>query len=194
MQIIRSASTRRMPWKNGAGETTEIAVSPPGADFATMDWRLSMATVATDGPFSSFPGIDRTLSVLAGTLGLEIGGARIDLMEMSPPHSFPGEAAVHGVVVRGPVTDLNVMTRRAAFRHDVRRIAVVGEKSVIVAPGTLLLFCQTGAVTLSDGETLQALDTAIGATPGGAILLRSTAPSTLYVIVVARRDISSNMR
>ncbi len=187
MQIIRSASYKRMPWKNGGGETTEIAVSPPGADFAAMGWRLSMATVAADGPFSSFPGIDRTLSVLSGTLGLDIGGARVDLMEMSPPHSFPGEAAVHGVVVRGPVTDLNVMTRREALRHDVRRIAVAGEKSVIVEPRTLVLFCQTGAVSLPTGETLQAFDTAIGETSGGAIVLKSAAPSTLYVITITPR-------
>lgn len=91
MEIIRSASYKRMPWKNGGGETIEIAVFPPAADFAAMDWRLSMATVAADGPFSSFPGLDRTLSVLAGTLGLEIDGVRVDLMEMSPPHSFRGE-------------------------------------------------------------------------------------------------------
>ena len=50
-----------MPWKNGGGETAEIAVSPPGAALDDFDWRLSMARVETDGPFSAFPGIDRTL-------------------------------------------------------------------------------------------------------------------------------------
>jgi environmental stress-induced protein Ves len=108
-------------------------------------------------------------------------------MEMSPPHSFPGDAAVHGVVVRGPVTDLNVMTRRETLRHDVRRIAVAGEKSVIVEPRTLVLFCQTGAVSLPTGETLQAFDTAVGETSGGAIVLKSAAPSTLYVITITPR-------
>ena len=187
MQVIRSASYKRMPWRNGGGETIEIAVFPPAADFAAMDWRLSMATVAADGPFSSFPGIDRTLSVLAGTLGLEIDGVRVDLMEMSPPHSFRGEAAVNGLVVRGPVTDLNVMTRRGALTHDVRRVSVAGEKTVTTSAGTLLLFCHTGAVTLPSGETLQALDSAMGQTDGGTIGFRSTVLSTLYVIGIAPR-------
>lgn len=187
MQVIRSASYKRMPWKNGGGETIEITVSPPAADFATMDWRLSMATVAADGPFSSFPGIDRTLSVLAGTLGLEIDGVRVDLMEMSPPHSFRGEAAVNGIVVRGPVTDLNVMTRREALTHDVRRISVAGEKTVTTTAGTLLLFCHKGAVTLPGGEVLQALDTAVGVSAAGTLSFRSDVLSTLYVIGIAPR-------
>lgn len=187
MQIIRSTSYTRMPWKNGGGETAEIAVSPAGADFAAMDWRLSMATVASDGPFSSFPGIDRTLSVLAGALRLEIDGAPVDLMEMSPPHTFPGDAAVTGFVLRGPVTDLNVMTRRARLRHAVRRIAVAGEKTVTVAAGTLLLFCHTGAVVLPAGETLQTWDTAVGETSGGPFHVTARAPATLYVIEVTAR-------
>ena len=187
MRIIRSTDYQRMPWKNGGGETTEIAVSPAGADFAAMDWRLSMATVAADGPFSAFPGIDRTLSVLSGALRLEIGGAKVDLMEMSPPYAFPGEAGVHGVVLRGPVTDLNVMTRREAWTHDVRRVSVSGEKTVATAAGTLLLFCHGGAVTLPDGATLHACDTAVTESAGGAMAFRAETLSTLYVIGVTRR-------
>jgi len=61
MKILRSADHKRMPWKNGGGETVEIAISPQGAGLADFDWRVSMATVASDGPFSVFPGIDRTL-------------------------------------------------------------------------------------------------------------------------------------
>ncbi|MGE4064181.1 MAG: HutD family protein [Rhodospirillaceae bacterium] len=185
MQIVRASSYKRMPWKNGGGETTEILVSPAGADFAAMDWRLSMATVAADGPFSSFPGIDRTLSVLSGTLRLEIAGASVDLMEMSPPYTFAGEAAVNGVVLRGPVTDLNVMTRRDKLKHEVRRIAVTGEKSVPVAAGVVLLFCHTGTVTLPDTQTLGPTDAAVAETTGGAISLRSAAPTTVYVITIS---------
>ncbi|WP_431460998.1 HutD family protein, partial [Klebsiella pneumoniae] len=31
MRILRAADYRSMPWKNGGGVTTEIAVSPAGA-------------------------------------------------------------------------------------------------------------------------------------------------------------------
>ena len=64
-----------MRWKNGGGETAEIAVSPPGAALDAFDWRLSMAKVETDGPFSAFPGIDRTLAILEGEgIRLSVGG------------------------------------------------------------------------------------------------------------------------
>jgi len=62
MRIIRAADCLVMPWKNGGGTTTEIAVAPEGASLNDFDWRISMAHVGADGPFSSFPGIDRTLS------------------------------------------------------------------------------------------------------------------------------------
>jgi hypothetical protein len=60
--LLRAADHRTMPWKNGGGETTEIAVSPPHAGLADFDWRISMAKVASDGSFSIFPEIDRTFS------------------------------------------------------------------------------------------------------------------------------------
>src|SRR5580704_9253002 len=75
MRLLPAGQHRRMPWKNGGGETTEIAVAPEGAGLDALDWRVSMARVATDGPFSAFPSIDRTLSVLAGVgIALAIAG------------------------------------------------------------------------------------------------------------------------
>jgi uncharacterized protein len=66
MQFIRANSLQSSRWKNGGGKTTEIAVWPPGASLDAFDWRISMATVEQDGPFSEFPGIDRTLALLKG--------------------------------------------------------------------------------------------------------------------------------
>ena len=75
MRILRASTYRRMPWKNGGGETTEIAVSPEGAGLDDFAWRISMARVDGDGPFSAFAGVDRTLSILEGEgLRLEIAG------------------------------------------------------------------------------------------------------------------------
>src|SRR5690348_16103916 len=73
MRIIRSSDYRRMPWKNGGGETVEVTIAPEGASLDAFDWRVSMARVASSGPFSRFPGVDRTLAVLAG------GGMRLDV-------------------------------------------------------------------------------------------------------------------
>ncbi len=51
MQILRASDHRVMPWKNGGGSTTEIAVFPIDSGLDAFDWRVSMATVAADGPF-----------------------------------------------------------------------------------------------------------------------------------------------
>jgi environmental stress-induced protein Ves len=58
MRILRAENYRRMQWKNGGGETAEIAVSPDSAGLDDFDWRISMATgQASGGPFSMpFPG------------------------------------------------------------------------------------------------------------------------------------------
>lgn len=188
MQIIRATSYQRMPWKNGGGETAEIAVSPAGADMTQMDWRLSMATVASDGPFSSFPGIDRTLSVLDGTLTLDVEGAAVALSEDSGPFAFAGEVKVSGIVDQGPVTDLNVMTRRDRFTHDVQRIVLTGPKTLNAATGLLAVFCSRGTVTVPTAHgpmTLGARDTAL--CTQGTIQCVSQAPATLYVIAIRPR-------
>ncbi|MEJ1966813.1 MAG: HutD family protein [Gammaproteobacteria bacterium] len=85
--IVRSADYRRMPWKNGGGETREIAVSPAGAALDALDWRVSLATVASDGPFSVFSGVTRTLSVIRGAgINLQVGDAPPRaLMQSSEP-------------------------------------------------------------------------------------------------------------
>src|SRR3954470_15521560 len=90
MRILRAADHKVMPWKNGLGATTEIAISPERDGLGDFAWRVSMAQVANDGPFSSFPGIDRTLLVLAGCgMMLDVDGRpTVTLTRDSPPHAF----------------------------------------------------------------------------------------------------------
>ncbi len=71
VRLLTPADFHPMPWKNGAGRTTEIAVYPPGASLDAFLWRVSIADVERDGPFSRFPGIDRTIVLLEG------GGMRL---------------------------------------------------------------------------------------------------------------------
>ena len=54
--VVRAAGQRRMRWKNGAGWTSEILRAP---DVDDWDWRLSIAEIEADAPFSAFPGVDR---------------------------------------------------------------------------------------------------------------------------------------
>jgi environmental stress-induced protein Ves len=155
-RVLKASSYRRMPWKNGGGETVEIAVSPPEAALSDFDWRVSMATVATDGPFSIFAGIDRTLSILEGDgMALAIDGAEPQVLTTaSEPLPFPADVAVSATLPGGPITDLNVMTRRARLRHRVERTKVDGRLSVETA-GTWLVLCQQGTLSLQwAGESI----------------------------------------
>ncbi|RWR04442.1 HutD family protein [Sinirhodobacter populi] len=117
MRILPAAGYRAMPWKNGGGVTREILALPTPGDW---DIRLSMATVATDGPFSVFPGIDRTLTVLAGDpMELTVAGAPAVRLAPGQPFAFPGDAETGSRLTGGTVTDFNVMTRRGRIRHSV---------------------------------------------------------------------------
>ena len=99
-----------MPWKNGGGVTTEIFASPPSGDF---DWRVSIATVNADGPFSTFDGYERHIMTLSGEgMTLDIEGRGKFTLEPFRPFSFSGDAQVHGSLLRGTVLDFNLMVRR----------------------------------------------------------------------------------
>jgi environmental stress-induced protein Ves len=104
-----------MPWKNGGGSTRELACWPPGAGMSDFDWRISVATIAAPGPFSAFPGIDRTIMLLDGS-GVRLRSRdgdidhRLDTALM--PFKFSGDAQLDCELLGATSTDFNVMVRR----------------------------------------------------------------------------------
>lgn len=116
MQLVRAHEATAVPWKNGKGVTTELAVWPPGSGFDRDDfrWRLSAARVDTDGPFSRFDGCDRVLVVTTGAgLVLDHGGAApAASIGRLQPHAFAGEWRTTAKLVDGPVVDFNLIRRR----------------------------------------------------------------------------------
>ena len=154
MRLIALADCRTMPWKNGGGSTTAIAVHPQGASLDDFDWRISTAHVGTDGPFSTFPDIDRTLAVLTGEgIALAFGdGETVRLDPDSPPCAFAGDRIVEGRLVGGPIDDLNVMTRRGRWRHSVRRLAGSGPISVAPAGDLMVLVARSAGWTIASGD------------------------------------------
>ncbi len=120
-RVIRENDLIRVPWKNGGGTTAEVAVFPEGSGFETFGWRVSMADVASDGPFSVFPEIDRTLILVEGDgIDLDVEGVAYRLDRTSPKLSFSGDDRTTSRLPSGPIRDLNVMTRRGRFRHRTR--------------------------------------------------------------------------
>jgi uncharacterized protein len=110
MRVIRPSEYRAMPWKNGGGATTEIYANPPSGAF---DWRVSIATVNADGPFSTFPGYERYIMTLSGEgMTLDIEGRGKFNLEPLLPFSFSGDAQVQGSLLQGAVLDFNLMVRR----------------------------------------------------------------------------------
>lgn len=108
-----------MPWKNSRGATTEIIASPPG--MQTFDWRVSIATVNEDGPFSQFSGYDRNIMVLSGNgMSLEINGDRQVDLPTSQPFAFSGDATTTARLIDGPVIDFNLMVRRGYGAGSLR--------------------------------------------------------------------------
>jgi environmental stress-induced protein Ves len=117
VRIIGKESYRTVPWKNGGGVTAEIAASSPVDPL----WRLSIATIERDGPFSDFSGYDRTIVPISGN-GVELtfdGDERVILDKPFQPYAFRGERRVSGRLIDGAVRDFNVMTRRDAYCHTV---------------------------------------------------------------------------
>ena len=184
MRIIRSIDCRTMPWKNGGGDTTEIAAAPEGASLDAFDWRVSMARVASDGPFSVFPNIDRSLTVLEGAgIVLEPQGCpTTTLTPQSPPHTFPGDIPLNAQLVAGPIVDLNVMTRRGRARCVVSKTATAAAADYAASGDVLLLFVRgAGAkiggtvpfLRLDDGDCgmLAKADGAISLVPEAALTL-----------------------
>ena len=63
-----------MAWKNGRGSTDEICLLPPGASRDGFDLRISRASIPEPGPFTAFPGVQRTITVIEGSgLKLDFG-------------------------------------------------------------------------------------------------------------------------
>jgi environmental stress-induced protein Ves len=153
-QLIQYANLRSAPWKNGGGSTTEIAVSPAGATLEDFEWRVSLATISQDGPFSSFPGIDRSLALVKGDgVLLDFGDERFVLSPSEPLIEFAGEDAVHATVTGPHTTDFNVMTRRGHCRHRLELLAVSGKEALQRRSGTTLLFLAEGeSLTLSSAR------------------------------------------
>lgn len=184
MRIIRAADCKVMPWKNGGGTTTEIAVFPEGVPLSDFDWRISMAHVGADGPFSSFPGIDRTLSVLTGNgIRLAFGdGETVALDRATAPFFFAADRAVDGVLVDGAIDDLNVMSRRGAWSHSVERLTG-GSHEITVERGLLVLVARRGDWQVN-GAGLAAGDSAVLESPSKTKLAAANG-GELFVVKLA---------
>lgn len=181
-----------MAWKNGGGSTAEIAVEPAGADLASgFDWRLSIAAVERDGPFSAFAGYDRTIMLIEGAgMALDLGGGRIErIAERFRPFEFAGEAAVECRLIDGPIRDFNLMLRRASHAAELHVVELADDPLALATDGGgMVIHCLEGAAVLDD-TALAAGDTILIADETGVLGELAGAPlATLFVAAIFARD------
>lgn len=179
MQLFLRADHRVVPWKNGRGTTTEIAIHPPGGSVqGGFDWRLSMAAISEDGPFSSFPGVDRVLVLLEGHGVDLVSEERTDRLRDHALARFPGERAVTARLHRGPVRDLNLMVRRGAFSFDAEVRRISGSTDLGSGRPILVVAIEgrpvVGGYPLEPGEAVAVEGTLAADGDGSALVARLT--------------------
>jgi len=180
MRHLRLEDYRVMPWKNGGGVTTEIAIYPEDAGMSGggFTWRVSIAEVAVDGAFSRFPGYDRHIMTIAGNgmlLDAEGHGA-IDLSRLFVPLEFSGDWDVDGRLIDGPVRDFNLMVARERAKGTLAVEGLV-ERTRYAADGNILLLHVlegdglAEARVIAEGDTLVlSVGESISVTPASADL------------------------
>lgn len=115
-KLLHFSHYQWMNWKNGGGQTAQIAIFPPSASLERMDfiWRLSTATIQKSGPFSTFPGCDRLLAHWKGGAMELIQKERNESILLKPRSSihFEGEEVVDCVLREGEASDLGLIYKR----------------------------------------------------------------------------------
>lgn len=183
-RLLKQSGYRATRWKNGGGSTCEVAIFPPNATLDNFDWRISIATIERSGPFSTFQGVDRTLSLLDGdAVHLHFDSKTVVLSAKNPTVSFPGEQAVFAEV-RGTTTDFNVMTRRAGCLHRVTRMSFTGTREIARNGSVSLLFMAGGEeASVADAHVIQRFDCLLfNAKDAATCTVQSTGEVTLLLI------------
>ena len=145
MRVQRFGEHRAMPWANGLGTSYEVASDRNVDDVWT--WRVAIAPVVLDGPFSVLPGVDRQLVVINGEgMTLSIDG---EIVECLPGRvvRFAGDSVTIARLVDGPVVDLGLMTVRGLVTGSMVVVGDVGdmvESDAVVAIGDAVFEDENG--------------------------------------------------
>ena len=175
-RLLRPADYKRMPWKNGGGMTTELAVYPSNGDQA-FDWRISIADIESNGPFSTFEGYDRFIALLEG-IGMELrfdDGEAVRLERRLQFVKFAGERRTEGVLVSGKVRDFNVIYKRDAVRVEMLHRPLVGPM-VFFRDATWFIHLADGHAEAKCGDEHRTMDA------GMSLLLEAAAGAQRVVL------------
>lgn len=110
-QRVRLHDVPATPWRNGGGLTHELLARPAGL----WQWRISVARVDADGPFSNYAGVHRQFAVIRGEgVQLVLAGVPHTVREGGDVLAFAGELPCDCHLLGGPSLDFNLMSQGAA--------------------------------------------------------------------------------
>ena len=160
MKLLSAGQHAKSAWKNGKGETVQIAIFPEDARFPEDDflWRVSVATLTSVSDFSLFPGYARKLIIWEGE-GLELNGK---LLLPKSCFSFTGDQQIHAKIIGNEVRDLGVIFQPSKGKVEIEVITLQINSAHYFpcTDGVRLVFCAQGNVisgelNLGCGDVLQ---------------------------------------
>jgi environmental stress-induced protein Ves len=164
LRVLQPSDYAVVPWKNGGGVTSDILVLPAGAWNDDFSLRVSLAPITVPGPFSSFPGIERHITLLShACVELVFADAGATTLTRLKPFRFDSVLAPATRLPDGPANVLNVMTRRGVWTATVcaQDGAGAAEGDCVVlyavrgmwsaASGTEAVSCPAGAAIVAAG-------------------------------------------
>jgi environmental stress-induced protein Ves len=173
-RLIRIDDTQPQPWRNGGGIRRDMLEGPESGEWL---WRISVADISADGPFSSFPDTERWFAIVTGT-GVDLRfDTRVQRVTRNgPPLSFDGGNAPRCQLIDGPASALNLMVRDGA--HGSMGVATDAAPWHPNSAECGLFTAVGGRCKADDHETEM---------PGHALLWFDRAPRTLAFVGGQRR-------
>ena len=170
LTILSPDTFKNIPWKNGLGHTTELAISD-GGSLDDFDWRLSIASVVNDGDFSNFSGYQRNLVLIEGNgLTLDHHNGDVDkLSNLLDIACFDGGCQTHGHLTDGGIKDFNIMTKKTLLLPEVNGYIEQQTVTVELLAGNLLF-----AYSLTDDINVTKFDQINTSVPVGHLIKLST--------------------
>lgn len=164
MRHLKAADYLRTPWKNGGGSTLEVC-RDQGAGLDGFGWRLSIADIAEGGPFSTFAGYERVITVLEGEgMVLEVDTVSSGPLRAYQPFAFSGASQVTCSLIDGPVRDFNLIYKPERYQVQLRWFNPASSENLAESANTRVLFAAEGGVqveTNGNGLTLARHDSLI---------------------------------
>lgn len=172
-----------MPWKNGTGTTTEIAIYPPDSTLNANNfiWRLSSAEISESGDFSEFSDCNRSLIISSGNGVRLIFSDTEKTLLAGEIFNFDGSKKIHCVLIDGKVHDIGLITKKDQV-HAEFQLLEKNLKEYKLQAGTHIILPVTGKVkveTTTGACKLENLSTAM-------LITQSTENISIEVVGIAK--------